>query len=391
MLSRSNQAVALLLLSTLLIAGCDLVGSEDEPGPPTIEDEPGPPSLSDTRVVIGNGGVFSAQDGSLTIYSPESDTSFTDDVDNVAFIHRIKEIDGRLYIVDNTVSDNAGRVTVYDASTRERLGQIQNVRPPRDITIVSDTKAYIPNLSRFNPDFSAQPSTVSIVNPKAIANPDIEAFVDTIAVGRNPEGIVVTGGRAFVANSGGRTLSVIDTASDTVEETVDVCSNPNEVFLDDEGEVVIVCESNPAEVVFLNAETLQVNNRIDLPGAAGSVNGSQSAFYSDLAEALFVINGSTFDDKADSYYEVDTETNGFVRERDLPTSDEFVGVSAVAYDDVSQSLYLARLPVNENGGADFGSAGATFVLDQGNAGDTVTDTISVGISPSHIEIIRDAE
>ena len=196
MLSRSNQAAALLLLlSTLLITGCDLFGSEDEPGPP---------SLSDTRVVIGNGGVFSAQDGSLTIYSPESGTSFTDDV-NVAFIHLIKEIDGRLYVVDNTVSDNAGRITVYDASTRERLGQIQNVRPPRDIVFASDTKAYVPNLSRFNPDFSAQPSTVSIVNPAT------EAFVDTIAVGRNPESVVLTNGRAFVANSGDGTISIIDT------------------------------------------------------------------------------------------------------------------------------------------------------------------------------------
>lgn len=376
MLSRSNYAAALLfLLSTILVAGCDLFGGDDESGPP---------SLTDTRVVIGNGGVFSAQDGSLTIYSPEDSTSFTDDI-NVAFIHLVKEINGRLYVVDNTVSDNAGRITVYDPRTRERLGQIQNVRPPRDITIVSDTKAYISNLSRFNPDFSAQPSTVSIVNPAT------DAFVDTIAVGRNPEGIVLTNGRAFVANSGDQTLSVIETASDTVDETVDVCSSPNEVFLDGDGEIVIVCESRPAEVVFLNAETLQVSDRIELPGAAGSVNGSQSAFYSELAEALFIINGSTFDDETDSYYEVDTATNGFVRERDLPASDQFVGISAVAYDDVSQSLYLARLPVKENGGADFGSAGATFVLDQGDAADTVTDTIDVGVSPSHIEIIRDAD
>ncbi len=372
----SNQAVALLLvLCAVLFAGCDLFGSEDDDGLP---------GLSDTRVVIGNGGVFSAQDGSLTIYSPDDSTSFTDDI-NVAFIHLIKEVDGRLYVVDNTISDNAGRITVYDASTREQLGQIQNVRPPRDLVFVSETKAYVPNLSRFNPDFSAQPSTVSIVNPST------EAFVDTIDVGRNPEGIIVTQRRAFVANSGDETLSVIDTESDTVEETVDVCNSPNEVFLDGDGEVVIVCESSPAEVVFLNAETLQVSDRIQLPGAAGSVNGSQSAFYSELGEALFVINGSTFDDEADSYYEVDTATNGFVRERDLPVSDQFVGISAVAYDDVSQSLYLSRLPVNENGGTDFGSAGATFVLNQGDTGDVVTDTISVGISPSHIEIIRDIE
>lgn len=376
MISRSRQALALLLvLSTIVVAGCDLFGSDDETRPP---------SLSDTRVVIGNGGVFSAQDGSLTIYSPEERTSLTDDI-NAAFIHLIKEVDGRLYVVDNTAANNAGRITVYNASTRERLGQIENVRPPRDIAFVSETTAYVPNLSRFNPDFSAQPSTVSIVNPST------EAFVDTIAVGRNPEGVVVTQGRAFVANSGGQTLSVIDAETDTVEETVDVCGSPNEVFVDGDGEVVIVCESSPAEVVFLNAETLQVSDRVQLPGAAGSVNGSQSAFYSELAERLFVINGSTFDDEADSYYEIDTATNGFVRERDLPASDRFVGISAVAYDDVSQSLYVARLPINADGSADFTSAGATFVLDQGDAGDTVIDTIRVGVSPSQIEIIRDAE
>jgi YVTN family beta-propeller protein len=373
MIFRSYQALALfLVLSTVFVAGCDLFGSDDENQLP---------SLSDTRVVIGNGGVFSAQDGSLTVYNPEDSTSFTDDI-NAAFIHLIKEIDGRLYVVDNTASNNAGRITVYDANSREEIGQIQNVRPPRDIAFVSETKAYVPNLSRFNPDFSAQPSTVSIVNPAT------EAFVDTLAVGRNPEGVVVTTGRAFVANSGDRTLSVIDTETDTVEETVNVCGSPNEVFVDNDGEVVVVCESSPAEVVFLNAETLQVAGRIELPGAAGSVNGSQSAFYSELAERLFVINGSTFDDEADSYYEVDTATNGFLRERDLPASNQFVGISAVAYDDVSQSLYLARLPVNADGGADFTSAGATFVL---HRGDTVADTIRVGVSPSHIEVIRGAE
>lgn len=376
MISRSNQLLALLLVfSTVFFAGCDLFGSDDENGPP---------SLSDTRVVVANGGNFSAQDGSLTIYSPQERTSLTDDI-NAAFIHLIEEVDGRLYVVDNTSADNAGRITIYDASTREALGQIQNVRPPRDIAFVSETKAYVPNLSRFNPDFSAQPSTVSIVNPST------EAFVDTIAVGRNPESVVGTGGRAFVANSGDQTLSVIDTESDTVEETIDVCSRPNELFLDGDGEVVIVCESSPAEVVFFNPETLQVNDRIALPGNAGSVNGTQSAFYSELAEALFVINGSTFDDEADSYYEVDTATNAFVRERDLPASNQFAGISAVAYDDVAQSLYFARLPVNADGSADFTSAGATFVLDQGEMSDAVTDTIAVGVSPSHIEIIRDAE
>ena len=352
---------------SLLVAGCDLFGGNDENGEPSLEG---------TRVVVANGGNFSAQDGSLTLYDPTERTASTTDI-NVAFINSIKARDGRLYVVDNTSADNAGRITVYDASTLDRVAQIQNPRPPREIAFGAGDRAYVTNLSRFDANFTPQPSTVSILNLST------GAFVDTLAVGRSPEGIVVVEGRAFVANSAEGTVSVIDTGANTVETTLDLCQGPNETFRDAQGEVAIVCEGS-AEVVFLDPATLDVVDRASIPGPIGSANATQSTYYSAAGQLMIVINGSPFDDVADSYYEIDTEANAFVREITVPSSPRFAGIGAVAYDHLTQEVYLARLPV----GDPFTTQGTAFIFDSEGA---AVDSFGVGVSATHIEVLRDVE
>jgi len=366
-LRRVSPPFALLLALSLLVAGCDLFGGNDENGEPSLEG---------TRVVVANGGNFSAQDGSLTLYDPTERTASTTDI-NVAFINSIKARDGRLYVVDNTSADNAGRITVYDASTLDRVAQIQNPRPPREIAFGAGDRAYVTNLSRFDANFTPQPSSVSILN---LATGDV---VDTVAVGRSPEGVVVADGRAFVANSAEGTLSVIDTRADVVESTLDLCEGPNETFLDAQGEVAVVCERS-AEVVFLDPETLDIVDRASVPGPVGSANATQSTYYSNAGQVMIVINGSPFDDVADSYYEIDTEANAFVRETTVPATPRFAGIGAVAYDHLTQEVYLARLPV----GDPFTTQGTTFVLD---AQGTAVDSFDVGVSATHIEVLRNVE
>lgn len=358
-------ATGLLFATSLLMTGCDLFGGNDDDGEGSLEG---------TRIVVANGGNFSAQDGSLTLYDPTARTATTTDI-NVAFINSIDEQDGRLYVVDNTAADNAGRITAYDASTLERVNQIQNPRPPREIAFAAGDRAYVTNLSRFDANFIPQPSTVSILN---LATGD---FVDTIAVGRSPEGVVVAEGRVFVANSAGGTVSVIDTEADVVETTLDLCEGPNETFLDAQGEVAIVCEGS-AEVVFLDPGTLGVVDRASVPGPIGSANATQSSYYSAAGQVMIVINGSPFDDAADSYYEIDTETNTFVRETTVPARPQFAGLGAVAYDPLTEDVYLARLPV----GDPFTTQGTAFVFDSQG---TAVDSFEVGVSATHIEVLRD--
>lgn len=72
-----------------------------------------------------------------------------------------------------------------------------------------------------------------------------------IAVGRNPEQITVSNNKLFVANSGGmgyndpnlgydKTVSVIDIATFSVVETVEVVLNPTEITTDAQGNVYVI-------------------------------------------------------------------------------------------------------------------------------------------------------
>ena len=58
------------------------------------------------------------------------------------------------------------------------------------------------------------------------------SVVRTIAVGAQPFGVAVAGGQLYVANNGGSTVSIIDTASNAVTGSIAVGSGPGEVVVD---------------------------------------------------------------------------------------------------------------------------------------------------------------
>jgi Uncharacterized conserved protein len=252
--ARSATWVACLAAIALLITGCDLFGSNDDDRRVT------------TDVVIANSGNFSAQDGSLTLYSPSDSTATLNDID-VAFINSLALHNNRLFVVDNTQSDNAGRITTFDTDQLGPIGQISDLqRPPRRIAFPTENKGYVTNLSFFDENFDPDTSTVSVVDL------DDNSIPKRVDVGRSPEGIGVVAGKAFVANSADGTLSVLDTESDVVTNTrsLDGCPNPKSVFVDGENEVIVVCQGGgdqPSEVLFLDPDTETVADRVELGGA----------------------------------------------------------------------------------------------------------------------------
>src|SRR5438477_8076995 len=58
------------------------------------------------------------------------------------------------------------------------------------------------------------------------------SVTQTIAVGSQPFGVAAAGGLVYVANSGGSTISIIDSASNTVAGTIAVGSGPGEIAVD---------------------------------------------------------------------------------------------------------------------------------------------------------------
>ena len=375
-LLRPASWLALVALPTLLVTGCDLFGSNDNESRVT------------TDVVIANSGNFSAQDGSLTLYSPTDSTAAHNDI-NVAFINNLALHNDRLFVVDNTQSDNAGRITSFDTDQFGPIDQVLDLqRPPRRIAFPSENKGYVPNLSRFDENFVPDTSTVSVVDLET------NSVTKRVDVGRSPEGIAVAEGKAFVANSADGTLSVLDTETDVVTSTLSLndCPSPKSVFVDGENEVAVVCQGGAeksSEVLFLNSDEEEVEGRVELGAPVGSANGSQSAYYSEEAEELYAISGSqTYGGGTGEIFRVDTDANTLDTTLDVPQSESLTGISAVGYDDVTQDLYVTRFPVDDSGGPLLTADGTALVIDR--AGNVVT-RFKTGNAPGHVLFLRETQ
>ena len=369
----------LFLIATfaLVLHGCELFGGNDDDDPLVTE-----------GVLVANGGNFSDQNGFVTIYDPVASTALNLQ-DLGGFVHSVSLVDDLAYVAINTFSE--GRIDVIDLATSQVVDQM-GLPSPRSMAFASDDQLYVTNLSEIRGVLL--PGIVSVVDLSG--EPTV---TEQVAAGFYPEGLAASDGQVYVANSGvlgaGTTLSVIDVATNEVSSTVDLeCDGPNEVFVDDQNEVVVVCEGKTvytedfteiveqtnAQVVFVDPNLLQVTSRVQFDMQVGSGNGTQSAYYAPDAEELYVISSGD-----STVVRIDTNTNTLATQFTLPASDDLTGITAVAYDATTEQLYLARLPKGAGGFADYTVAGAVVVLDRAG---TQVDRFTVGPAPSHIEFVR---
>jgi len=366
----------LLLGCGLLLSGCDLVGGED-----------GEPVLQTTGVIVGSSGNFTEQNGTIAIYDPE--TRQTQTAANLdAFLQVLTVQDDSLYAVTNTFS--AGRVEVLSASGT-RHNQAISPSTPRAIAVANAGKAYVPNTS-----FSGGDSFVAIYDRTTG-----QFRSGTIPLTGKPEDVLVTGGQAFVADYGasgaGTALSVIDVAADQVTRTIDLgCDGPNELFLDDESEIAVVCagktiyndefteivEQTNGQVVFVSPSTGTVVDRIRLDQQVGSANFTQAAYYAAASEELYVIDGT------DTVLRFDTDANALRDTLAVPADPSLTGLTAVAYDVSTERLYLGRFAQGANGGPDYTAAGSVVVLNRAGA---VERSFAVGPAPAHIVLRQEPQ
>lgn len=152
----------------------------------------------------------------------------------------MKQYGGKIYIVVNESSN----VVVLDAKTLLLVKRIplfdgNQPRSPRNIAFFGP-KAYI---TAFD-GHVLRLDTASLV-------------VDNmVAVGRNPEGLVVQNDKLYVSNSGGldypnydKTVSVIDLTTFQEIKKLTVGLNPGSMAADEEGEVYVVARGNHTDIL----------------------------------------------------------------------------------------------------------------------------------------------
>ncbi len=97
--------------------------------------------------------------------------------------------------------------------------------------------------------------TCFLTNSLALVSLAAGSTTATIPVGESPEGVAVNGSRAYVSNTGyaygefGQgTVSIVDLDSMVVIRTVSVPTNPQDVAVDSEGLLHVVCTGNYSDV-----------------------------------------------------------------------------------------------------------------------------------------------
>ena len=274
-----KRLIPFLLFTALLplMSACsDDDGSSPVPVPETAR-----------ALYILNEGTFQRANASLSMYLTDSSQVFHDvfssaagrplgDVGNSLTAH-----DGKLWIVVN----NSHRIEVMDMTTREAVTSIAcpDGASPRHIVFGPDGNGYVSNLYR---------NSVSVLDPAT------GSFTAEIPVGSNPDGMAISRGHLYVANSGfgaDNTVSVIDLATNTVVHTLVVGDYPATILPMNDDAVAVLCtgayndfndpmDDTPGRLFILDTQQRAVVDSLE-------IGGHPSRLARDNSGHLYTLNG----------------------------------------------------------------------------------------------------
>lgn len=222
---------------------------------------------------------FSARGGYYlrNIY-PESNPSIVKELGDVG--NDIQIHDGKMYAVVNC----SHFVEVMDVSTAKHLGSV-DITNCRYITFNGD-KAYVSSYAGpIQIDPEARPGKVVEFDTNTLQ------ITREVVVGYQPEDMVISNGRLYVANSGGyrypnydRTVSVIDLESFQVVNTIDVAINLHRMEMDSRGNIYVISRGdyygNSSDIYVIDSATETVTGNL-------GVSASQMWIDDDL---LYIIS-----------------------------------------------------------------------------------------------------
>ncbi|WP_295120134.1 YncE family protein [uncultured Chitinophaga sp.] len=191
----------------------------------------------------------------------------------------------RLYAVINA----SNKVDVMDARTAKKIGQIEI---PNCRYIKFDKGfAYITSYAgpiEVNPNYT-QKGYVAKVDTATLA------IVDKCIVGFQPDNLEITGGKIYVANSGGymgagstekyeRTVSVIDLVTFKEDKRIDVAYNLHHIKADKRGDLWVTSRGDykklPSRLYFIDKNEQKVTDTLDVAVSNYFLDGDSLYVYS---------------------------------------------------------------------------------------------------------------
>src|SRR5437867_4390195 len=184
-----------------------------------------------------------------------------------------------------------------------------------------------------------------------------------VEVGIAPEGLVLADGKIYVANSGSSSVSVIDSSSNTVVETIPVGIDPVDLAYDSTNKAIYVTDKISGELSVIDTTSLSFEGVIDVGSTPASIA------YDSTNNELYVTN------------EVNLSVSGSANEglvtvipvQDIPNLGADISISDQQTSSGTEVALKADVPV--------GGAPTAIVYDPSNnmiyTADSASDTVSV--------------
>lgn len=175
-------------------------------------------------------------------------------------------------------------VEVFDVATGRHIGEI-HIPNCRYITFYGD-KGYISSYAGpVNIDPNAEKGIVAEFDVNTLE------LTRKVTVGYQPEEMVITQGKLYVANSGGyrvpnydRTVSVINLSTFTQEKQIDVAINLHRMEIDTRGDIYVSSRGDyynvPPNLYVIDSSTDKVVHQLDVPVGDMVLSGDSLYYYS---------------------------------------------------------------------------------------------------------------
>lgn len=173
-----------------------------------------------------------------------------------------------------TTGNGQGYVEIVNKDSFKHEKSITGLAYPREITVVDDM-AYVSNGSGATAGTKDEIIVIDLTSLE---------IVKRIEVGAGPEKMVLSGSKLYVANSGGwsnsdKTISVIDTKTNVVVETLEVKSCPKDMVVDAKDNVWVFSAGVP--------------DYSDYPNVKYTNSGISKITTSNSEVEMFALNGLT--------------------------------------------------------------------------------------------------
>ena len=203
-----------------------------------------------TGVFIVNEGNFSDANGTISHYN-ELTNQTTQDVFAVANGIEVGGLIQSLYFHEDLtfIIDNLGsKIYVVNAESFEHITTIsEGLNSPRYLTVF-EGKAYVTNWGSYDENWNLSESFVAVI--------DLTTFEinKTISTDSGSEGIIVHGGKVFVANSYSNSIDIIDPETVSVVSQIEVEWGPQAFKQDKDGMYWILCSAFDGSSYLLNLD-----------------------------------------------------------------------------------------------------------------------------------------